>query len=882
MSQYKFELPMSDYYNTRKNLLQSKGAPKLSDVKKNLGEVAAQVVYDQCQNSLKEDFGLTPPLKGPGEILWISPSDLLVGKLALKPPFTPKCLQALTHQGILEIGKELEDKFKMDMEVEKKKSLEMYKADLIASVEDRMKCDIKDLEIKQKIACHIELQKQQQDFELYLKQQLDTLEANIRKEYEVTITEHSASLGALWEKKLTMEVKRTIDLMTKNFVSQLDEQEAKFIEIFKKELQKQEHLRNFDAKLAKTKGLETFRQLKHNLECTNLVNMMYILCTERRKCCEQKNTIETHYKNEIETLEEKLKHKDKIIETISKEKHEAINNVSLREACLLEVIKQFQKFINFALRAAPTQAEFLLSVEKMLVFELTQNITKANVPKLEKADPIIPWTYPSSSKSSSAEELEINDFHDCFNEHYPPSLGPDVELDRDENLPAIYFKKKTYVREDFRDMLSGGVPLTPSNMLWNKDVEILVNNWREQVQEEEKEKAEERVERGSISQKDSHESLSKQVADTENQNTNRLKSIVQFNDGTSDPIPGNRSTRSSMDSRKSYTRSLLKTVPFVSEVLLETNPLSRSGSKILAAKDSLELLTDKRHRSILSSSSSQQKNIISDLRTKLIEQSESLPLSEIDKGKEIDVVSTKDSLLMRMSDLARQQISREFDKSPKDSIEVLKEQKKDKEIIEIEKLPSKLLSARNSVEILKDSLVKLREPSVMCQKKVQHTHKESIDLGQLSFTETCCDRCRKRKESLEHAGLSDFARDDGSSKSSIEGDKRSVRISQIQIFNVDEKAHSPSIVSFSTKPIYLSKDSYGKEVKHEVRPSFGKKKKPAKPKPPPRKIQILGDKEAKEGDQTNEVFTAERIHSLIQLMKDQPDLLRLFTSGSQP
>lgn len=60
-----------------------------------------EVMFDSCPQPLKYLVGLTPPLKGAGDELWTSPSDLLVGKVCLKPPLTSKHLQALTHQGIL-------------------------------------------------------------------------------------------------------------------------------------------------------------------------------------------------------------------------------------------------------------------------------------------------------------------------------------------------------------------------------------------------------------------------------------------------------------------------------------------------------------------------------------------------------------------------------------------------------------------------------------------------------------------------------------------------------------------------------------------------------------------------------------------------------------
>lgn len=42
------------------------------------------------------------------------------------------------------------------------------------------------------------------------------------------------------------------------------------------------------------------------------------------------------------------------------------------------------------------------------------------------------------------------------------------------------------MREDFRDMLAANVPLTASNELWNRDVEVLVQNWRQSTQDSKK------------------------------------------------------------------------------------------------------------------------------------------------------------------------------------------------------------------------------------------------------------------------------------------------------------------------------------------------------------------------------------------------------------
>lgn len=69
----------------------------------------------------------------------------------------------------------------------------------------------------------------------------------------------------------------------------------------------------------------------------------------------------TKQKDEMEKLQEKFKERQK--------------KLRIREHYLTEVLKQFQKFINFVLRAAPTQAEFLLNLEKLTRFELIEAVS---------------------------------------------------------------------------------------------------------------------------------------------------------------------------------------------------------------------------------------------------------------------------------------------------------------------------------------------------------------------------------------------------------------------------------------------------------------------------------------------------------------------------
>lgn len=138
--------------------------------------------------------------------------------------------------------------------------------------------------------------------------------------------------------------------------------------------------------------------------------------------------------------------------------------------------------------------------------------------------------------------------------------------------------------------------------------------------------------------------------------------------------------------------------------------------------------------------------------------------------------------MLRMSELAKTQSSREFTISPKDSIEIAKDVMREKDL-----LPrmSKLSCVRDSVEILRESLQKLRTPPIVCQKKDEVKKNEpSNDRTLFGSSRSCCDKCRRKDD--------DF----------ISDDERSVKISRIQIINLDDYNRTPSVVSFKNEPVF--------------------------------------------------------------------------------
>lgn len=213
--------------------------------------------------------------------------------------------------------------------------------------------------------------------------------------------------------------------------------------------------------------------------------MMYVLCMERKKCLQERKEEEEAYLKQIKKLQKDLIIRKTEIIKLNQEFIEAEKNSQIREQCVIEVLKQFQKFINFALKSTPTQAEFLLNVEKIMLFELTQTLSGGN----ECIPPsILPWNLSQSSSSASSTKqssISVKDHHDCFNE---TDYSSEISLLSNDVLPAMTYNKNLYVREDFRNMISQGLEITPDNMLWNKDVKNLMKILKDSVKEEEKEK----------------------------------------------------------------------------------------------------------------------------------------------------------------------------------------------------------------------------------------------------------------------------------------------------------------------------------------------------------------------------------------------------------
>lgn len=83
--------------------------PTPRDLERNMSKKLVDVYLETCTPIERTLFGRDKTLKGP-EKLWINPDDRSDGNETRLTPIRTESVQALTHQGILEIGKQIEEK----------------------------------------------------------------------------------------------------------------------------------------------------------------------------------------------------------------------------------------------------------------------------------------------------------------------------------------------------------------------------------------------------------------------------------------------------------------------------------------------------------------------------------------------------------------------------------------------------------------------------------------------------------------------------------------------------------------------------------------------------------------------------------------------------
>ncbi|XP_057651781.1 uncharacterized protein LOC130891197 [Diorhabda carinulata] len=904
---FKIEIEKSAYARDRGLLMKNFEIPSIADAKKNLGKLTG-LVYNQCESVLKTYIPHISQIAY-GD-LWVSPSDLLIPHVCLKAPLTRKYMQALTHEGILDIGHQIELKFIRQMEIEKEEALESQKQELMNKFQDSIKQTIKDAEVKEKAACQRELEKMSEEFELKLKEEINALQTKLKEEYLNQTRAQDAKINAKWEYKLKLEVEETTRNITKKFLAELDRQEKILAMHFKIELMKKEMQKKYDIEKLRLDHKKEMRMIQHRLECNNIANMMYILVMERRKCNDEKEAVEEYYKKKIQKLDKKIDKNETTVKKLKEEVENQIKNVQLRETCVLEILRQYQKFINFALKSAPTQAEFLLSIEKLMLFELTDTLKKLKPQSSlrERAEEVtLPWAEMSPSQEFETLDvrfgLEVKDYHDCVHEFAIPK-------EKDEMvLPAFIFKDKLYVREDFRNMMSQGIKPSESHALWNDDVNYLMDTLKRSVSEEETD-LEKKINSSIESRRKVLRSSTEKASVIQFKLMEQPQPLAELAKKMSEEIH-------SIKERVDTKTSLKYTVPLINHIDYSKIGEVEESPTLLGIESSLELLSKKyntqrkkhkqkdssfttisekeieeeeevkgtfadgRHSTDAERRHSANANDVSVEKLDVIyKSSETLKTANDDvtlvsmmkgspKRDRFLSLDIRDSLILRQASLAK--ATKSFSITPNDSIEV----KKESEInAALRQKSSKLVTARDSVVLLRQSRSLLKEPAVctICHKKGVSKEKEIVPRE--------CEKCAKNKESIEI-----FSDGVISKKSKSEEHDKQIKLSHVEIISL--KDNFKNNVSFQNNPSKIDDEieAVSKPLINLYKPA--KKKTPVKKKPHEDQCkkqsfipmaQIIGDRDGKEHLQNEEEFTIDRMRSFISLLSDHPNLIKMFTA----
>ncbi|CAG9861983.1 unnamed protein product [Phyllotreta striolata] len=462
--------------------------PTIKKAKKKLGPFWF-LLYDTCVCEPCECMEkIERAIKGD---TWESPSDTLQGKVIMHPPYTRKYIQASVHRKILEIGSEVEQKLRQEYEVDKQLALEQQEKGLSKEFHESILERLKDAEAVEKTACFRELQAQAEEFEntlvcdnrsIYLLyvlsnqqvDQIDELEGKMKVAFDEFSSAHQKELDEKLQEKLSLAAESTAKTLTKRLLSELVIQKSIYQKYFDTKIKKKELEIDYNKSKHINQLAQHLKIEKQRIECTNIANMIYVLVMERRKCANELETIKERFASLKTQLNRKVAIQMETIKRLEKDLQNNMKQVFVRERCYKEILKQYQKFINYALKACPTQAQFLLSLERLMSFELAEILPQEKNPNYHGmprlCDTILPWVHAGQEgkRRRNVAGLELDDHHDCFNELAIPKVPGETEF------PSFYYKNKLYVREDFRNLISQGIVLTPSHDMWSEDLEILM------------------------------------------------------------------------------------------------------------------------------------------------------------------------------------------------------------------------------------------------------------------------------------------------------------------------------------------------------------------------------------------------------------------------
>ncbi|XP_014289663.1 uncharacterized protein C6orf163 homolog [Halyomorpha halys] len=368
-------------YLKKAKFLKNHQLPDIDEVRLSVGYQLADIFFSQASDGIKRCVGYDKKLEGPKEQLWISPSDQLMGKVVLTEPYPRQEVQAMTHQNILEIGENLEKKF----ERTRKAAIEAA----LKKKEEEVRKEMEEL-LAQKVD---ETRKEMEDI---YRNRLQYAKQQLHLQYKAVIADRDLALC----RKADEKIQASLSYLRQSMAEEMEL-------MLKRRIEYNQELNSFQRTWDANKANEQFKKKVNNLK----KKWIKILKKAKRKCELEKKELEArlidqhaiqlektketcndefqvslqartrNYRKTICDLLKTIKRKDQEYKKLEEEK-ECVH-VEQYSWCYLvrELLKQYQKLINYALRVKSGHAEYFLSLHKILQSRIE---SLANVDFLQK------------------------------------------------------------------------------------------------------------------------------------------------------------------------------------------------------------------------------------------------------------------------------------------------------------------------------------------------------------------------------------------------------------------------------------------------------------------------------------------------------------------
>lgn len=392
---------------------------------------------------------------------WTSPSDLMIGILDLKPPFTSKITRGKTHEGILAIGNDILEKEHGNFF--NYLTTLIYENDGVWNQilqQERVAVDKKVNKIYKNIFMN-KSKIMKKEIATFYEETLQELENHLRSELRRVLLSTRASIISNLNKEIKDKLEKEKNVLGKVLQQRYVNEIFKIKKYYGLLLQNEIYRNNKIINYVMNDRNDALKSFCRQVEIDNITSTMYVMCTERKKCKVKHFLLENTQNYEIKENLQKIKEKEGILDQFAS-KDITLNEINREwEDRMKKIIQLFLKFISFTLKLLPEQTTFLLDFQKMVVLQINEiyktpkKCSSIIIPEEELLNVLL-FEKPQPEKSVCHTEpfVVVGDTSDIP----APRYGSRETIPSDVDLPTIrlqrqYIYAKCHNFEEIKDAL---------------------------------------------------------------------------------------------------------------------------------------------------------------------------------------------------------------------------------------------------------------------------------------------------------------------------------------------------------------------------------------------------------------------------------------------